>query len=99
MAKLQIPKTTKDFLHSPHLILKIVYLIIGLGFLVIGAILLWIAFTPLPDVNAFIEQKSAASTKIYDRTGQVVLYDLNTDVKRDNIPLASTSPYIREATI
>ena len=71
----------------------------GLGFIGVGGLILWIAFTPLPDVNTFIEQKASASTKIYDRTGQTVLYDLNTDVKRDNVPLASTSPNIQHATI
>jgi hypothetical protein len=56
-----------SFLHNPHPVLKIVFIIIGVCFLGIGALILWIAFTPLPDVNTFIEQKSAASTKIYDR--------------------------------
>jgi 1A family penicillin-binding protein len=88
-----------SFLHNPHPVLKIVFIGVGICFLAFGALILWVAFTPLPDVNTFIEQKSAASTKIYDRTGQTVLYDLNTDVKRDNISLASTSPYIQDATI
>jgi 1A family penicillin-binding protein len=61
--------------------------------------MLWVAFTPLPDVNTFIEQKETASTKIYDRTGQTLLYDMNTNVHRDNVPLASTSPYVQDATI
>ncbi len=88
-----------DHLHDPHPILKILFVLAGVGLIVVAGLLLWIAFTPLPDVNTFIEQKSTASTKIYDRTGQIVLYDLNTDIKRDNVPLASTSPYVQQATI
>jgi 1A family penicillin-binding protein len=88
-----------NHLHDPHPILKIFFVLAGMGLIVVAGLLLWIAFTPLPDVNTFIEQKSTASTKIYDRTGQIVLYDLNTDIKRDNVPLASTSPYVQQATI
>lgn len=94
---------TKSFLykilHDPNPILKVFFVLVGLGLLTIAGLILWVSFTPLPDVNTFIEQKATASTKIYDRTGQTVLYDLNTDLKRTNISLASTSPYVREATI
>jgi 1A family penicillin-binding protein len=89
----------KDFLHNPHPILKLIFVLVGLCFIVLGGFFLWAALTPLPDINAFIEQKSALSTKIYDRTGTTVLYDMNTDVKRTQVPLASTSPYIQDATI
>ena len=89
----------REILHNPHFVLKVFFVLVGLGFIAIGGVILWIAFTPLPDVNTFIEQKATASTKIYDRTGQTVLYDLNTDVKRDNISLASTSINVQNATI
>ncbi len=92
-------KKFSRFLHDPHPLLKVVFVLIGIVLLSAGALLLWVAFTPLPDVNTFIEQKETASTKIYDRTGNTLLYDMNTDVRRDNVPLASTSPYIQDATI
>ncbi|MDR3547897.1 MAG: PBP1A family penicillin-binding protein [Candidatus Pacebacteria bacterium] len=94
-------KTKKQyhFLRNPHPYLKIAFILAGIGLLIVAGILLWIAFTPLPDVNTFIEQQSTASTKIYDRTGKTVLYDLNTNVKRTSVPLASTSPYVQHATI
>jgi 1A family penicillin-binding protein len=85
--------------HEPNFFIKGVLILAGLGFISFGALVLWIALTPLPDVNAFIEQKATASTKIYDRTGQTVLYDMNTDIKRNSVPLASTSPNIQHATI
>ena len=89
----------REFFHNPHPILKVLFVLIGLGLLAFGGLFLWVAFTPLPDVNTFIQQKSTASTKIYDRTGQTLLYDLNTDVRRENVPLASTSPFVQQATI
>ena len=37
--------------------------------------------------------------KIYDRTGQVLLYDYNRDAKRDVVPLTAISPNAIQATI
>jgi 1A family penicillin-binding protein len=93
------PKKRYHLLHNPHPVWKIIFVLVGLGLLATGSMILWIAFTPLPDVNTFIEQQPTASTKIYDRTGTTLLYDLNTNVKHDTVPLASTSPYIQHATI
>ncbi len=92
-------KKIHKMLREPNIFVRILFILTGIGFLSIGAVVLWIALTPLPDVNTFIEQKATASTKIYDRTGQTVLYDLNTDIKRNNVPLASTSENIQHATI
>jgi penicillin-binding protein 1C len=99
LKKMRIKDALNSLLHDPHPVIRVIFVFIGLGFITIAAVILWVAFTPLPDVNTFIEQKATASTKIYDRTGQTVLYDLNTDVKRDNISLASTSLNVQHATI
>lgn len=53
----------------------------------------------MPDLHAFENRKVAQSTKIYDRTGSILLYDVNTDVKRTVVSLASTSPFVQKATI
>jgi 1A family penicillin-binding protein len=95
----RMPKKRYHLLRNPHPVWKIIFILVGLGLLAVGAMILWIAFTPLPDVNTFIEQQPTASTKIYDRTGQTLLYDLNTNVKHETVSLASTSPYIQHATI
>ena len=71
----------------------------GTGLIVISLLLLWVALTPTPDFDSFMNRKISSSTKIFDRTGQTVLYDLNTDVKQQTIPLADISPYIKNASI
>ncbi|MFA6458878.1 MAG: penicillin-binding protein [Candidatus Paceibacterota bacterium] len=68
-------------------------------FLVVGGSALWVATLKMPDLNAFENRKVSQSTKIFDRTGSVLLYDLNTDVKRTIVSLASTSPLVQKATI
>ncbi|MDB5245327.1 MAG: putative penicillin-binding protein [Parcubacteria group bacterium] len=79
--------------------MKLAYIAVGLGFLILGVTILWVAFTPIPALNSFDSRKVAQSTKIYDRTGKTVLYDLNHDVKRNIVPLSEISPNLQHATI
>lgn len=71
----------------------------GTGFFMTGIIILWIALLPTPDLTAFEQRQVVQSTKIYDRTGEVLLYDLSQDVRRSIVPLSDISPYIQNATI
>ncbi|MES2225490.1 MAG: PBP1A family penicillin-binding protein [Patescibacteria group bacterium] len=97
------PKTKESrlgkLLHSPHPVVKAGYVVIGLGFLILGISILWVAFTPIPALNTFDSRKVAQSTKIYDRTGKTVLYDLNHNVKRDVVPLSEIPLNLQHATI
>lgn len=86
-------------IRDPHPVLKVVFFAVGIG-LVLGSLgMLWIAFTPTPDLTSFENRKITESTKIYDRTGTTLLYDLDTDAKRDSVPLTDISPEIKNATI
>jgi len=73
--------------------------IVGAGFIVAAGILLVVAATPVPDIASFADRQVVQSTKIYDRTGQVLLYDYNRDAKRAFSPLARISPHAINATI
>ncbi|MDE2038334.1 MAG: penicillin-binding protein [Patescibacteria group bacterium] len=64
-----------------------------------GLFALWIATLPIPDVQSFENRKVTESTKIYDRTGSILLYDTGTEIRRTVVPLADISPYVQEATI
>ncbi len=64
-----------------------------------GLLLIWIATLDLPNLNNFEERKVAQSTKILDRTGEIVLYDIHGDIKRTVVPLNEISPYLQKATI
>lgn len=89
----------KTTLKDPHPLLKLVYIMGGGALVFAGLTLLWIALSPAPDFQSFLNRKIAVSTKIYDRTGETVLYDLNTDVRRLEVPLESISPYVQKAAI
>lgn len=84
---------------SRHTLLAALLGLFGLGFLVVGAVLITVAITPTPDIGSFAARQVDQSTKIYDRTGQVLLYDYNRDAKRENVSLTNISTNIIHATI
>lgn len=86
-------------LESPHPVLRVLFVLVGAGMLVAGGSILWAAFTPIPDLNSFDSRKIAQSTKIYDREGKTVLYDLNHDVRRNIVELEEISPLLQKAAI
>ncbi|HEV8666551.1 MAG TPA: transglycosylase domain-containing protein, partial [Candidatus Paceibacterota bacterium] len=80
--------------------LRVIAWLVGIFLLITGAFLLWAATLPLPDLNALSQIRVDQSVKLYDRTGQVLLYDLsNSDIQRTSVSLASVSPNIQDAII
>ncbi|MDO8482979.1 MAG: penicillin-binding protein [bacterium] len=69
------------------------------GMLVAGGFFLWISTFTLPDLSSFDTRKISQSTKIYDRTGTVLLYDLNRGVKRTTVPDGKISRNIKNAAV
>lgn len=67
--------------------------------IIVGVAILWVASLRLPDLSSFEQRKVLESTKIYDRTGKVLLYDFNDGVKRTIIPSEEISPLIKKATV
>lgn len=64
-----------------------------------GILLLWAISLPIPDFKAFDQRIVTESTKIYDRTGEILLYDVYRDVKRTRVPFEDISNEIKRATI
>lgn len=82
-----------------HFFITMVLVVVGLGFFIAGGVLIAIAFTPTPDISSFTDRQVNQSTKIYDRTGQVLLYDYNRDARRDVVQLSDVSPNAIQAAI
>ena len=80
-------------------IIASLFVLVGIGFIVLGGILIAVAIAPVPDISSFTNRQVSQSTKIYDRTGQILLYDYNRDAKRDMVTLPEMSPYAIQATI
>lgn len=64
-----------------------------------GILFVWAATLRIPDLESFDERIVRQSTKIYDRTGEVLLFDVHEDVQRTVIPYEQISHHIKNATI
>ncbi len=84
---------------SRHTFLVGFYTIVGTLLVGGGIVLVAIAAVPVPGISSFADRQVDQSTKIYDRTGQVLLYDYNRDARRQLIPLANISPNAIKATL
>ena len=53
----------------------------------------------IPDFNSLQTRKIVESTKIYDRTGEILLYDIHGDIRRTVIPFDKIPQDVKNATI
>ena len=87
--------------HSPvrHALSNLILLgIVGFLF-VTGGIMLWVSTLKIPDLNSFEQRKVAQSTKIYDRTGEILLFDIHENIKRTIVPFKDISRHIKNAAV
>ena len=65
-----------------------------------GLYLTYVYFsTDLPPIDTVADINIPESTKLYDRTGEVVLYEIYKDEKRTVIPSEDIPEAMREATL
>lgn len=82
---------------------KTVWSIVTIGattaLVVAGAVVVWATTISLPDVRNFEDRRVAESTKIFDRTGKVVLYDVHGNVRRTVVDYDKISQHLKNATV
>ena len=76
------------------------FLLLGAGSIIagIGIFILFVRIS-VPQLDGFAQRKVAQSTKIYDRTGKVLLYDIHGEEKRTVIPFENIPLDVKNATI
>ncbi|MEK7642562.1 MAG: transglycosylase domain-containing protein [Patescibacteria group bacterium] len=80
--------------------LKLLALFILGVFFIFGTIFsLWAATFKVPSLESIRERRVVESTKIYDSTGEILLYDTGGNVRRSTIPVENISRHIKNATI
>lgn len=83
-----------------HSLIYDLFLVGVIGFFITtGATLLWVSTLKVPDLQSFDQRKITQSTKIYDRTGEILLFDVHENVKRTIVPLDSISRNIKNAAV
>ncbi|MDE2001198.1 MAG: PBP1A family penicillin-binding protein [Patescibacteria group bacterium] len=75
-------------------------LVLGtLSILAAGLVFFAVILKDLPSPDQFETRQVAQSTKIYDRTGTVLLYEIHGEEKRTTIPFDSIPDTMKQATI
>lgn len=72
---------------------------ISVFILTTGLIIIWLSSLRIPDFHSFENIKIENSTKIYDRTGKILLYDIHQDTKRTDISSEEMGINIKNATV
>jgi len=78
---------------------NLIMFVAGIFILFTGIAVIWVSSLKIPDFHSFEGRKVINSTKIYDRTGEILLYDIHQDIKRTNIPFEKMSANIKNATV
>jgi len=73
--------------------------IISLSFLSLGVIYTVVLIKNLPSPDQFETHEASQSTKIYDRTGKTLLYEIHGEEKRTVVPFSDIPENLRRATI
>lgn len=90
----------KGFIKKHRPAIKTLSILILSGFLILGAIILfWVSSFRVPTSESIRERRVVESTKIFDRTGKILLYDTGGNIRRSIVPIEEISRYIKNATI
>ncbi len=83
--------------------LKVIKVLAIFGFIITISILLysfwWVSRLEVPSISGFETRQVEQSTRIYDRTGKVLLFNIHGDVRRTVVPLDQISRHLRNATV
>ncbi|MCK9379367.1 MAG: PBP1A family penicillin-binding protein, partial [Candidatus Moranbacteria bacterium] len=80
----------------PYRVIFLAVVLTGIGASVFAY---WMSTLKMPDFEAFESRKVIQSTKIYDRTGKILLWDIHQDIRRTSVPLDKISRQLKNATI
>lgn len=92
-------KAVKKLLKSKKFWKNLILLSAGLFILMIATIVIWFSSLRIPDFHSFEDRKVVNSTKIYDRTGEMLLYDIHKDTKRTSMAFEDMGVNIKNATV
>ncbi|MGI6373863.1 MAG: penicillin-binding protein [Patescibacteria group bacterium] len=74
-------------------------LILALLFIIVVTLTIFWFSRGLPNPNQLMDREVAQSTKIYDRTGENIIYEISGEERRTLIELADLPDYVKNATI
>ncbi len=78
---------------------KLLLVIFTVGLLAGGGLALWLVNLKLPDFKTLEGRLITESTKIYDRTGKILLYNAEENIRRRLVPSEDISKHLKNATV
>ena len=95
----RIPKKKHVSRFVRHLTRNLLIIAASIVLVIFGVLLFWIGSFKIPSIESFTERKIVSSTKILDKTEEVVLFDANEDIKRTIIPYQDISLNAKNAIV
>lgn len=95
---MQLFKKAKRLLKK-RWVAEILLVLLALFFLGSGIFIVWVSTLEMPNLDSFETRTVSQSTKIYDRTGKILLYDIHQGVKRDSVPSSAISKNVKNAVV
>lgn len=89
----------KKHLWNKTSLVRVITLLAAIFVFLSALFLLWVSSWRIPALDSFEGRDVSQSTKIYDRTGEILLYDVYQDIKRTVVPFDKISPNIKEAVL
>jgi 1A family penicillin-binding protein len=86
-------------LKNKKLLKNLALLLVSLFVLGSGIVLVLLFSLKIPDFQSIEERKVENSTQIFDRTGEVLLFDIHQDIKRTVVPFEKMGINIKNATV
>lgn len=74
-------------------------MILTLGLFGAGGVSLWLVNLKLPDFKTLEDRLITESTRIYDRTGKILLYNAEENIRRRLVPPEDISKHLKNATV
>ena len=88
----------KNFIKK-HGLRNILIFLFSCGVLLTGILLIWVSMFQIPSLDTIEARKISQSTKIYDNTGKILLFDVYQNTKRTVVPFEDISQNIKAATL
>lgn len=93
-------KKLSSFLFRNKKIKENILLFLGGSFIFLLGLIVIILFSlKIPDFHSFDERRVENSTQIYDKTGEILLFDIHQDVKRTVVPFDQMGTNIKNAVV
>ncbi|MBI5138853.1 MAG: PBP1A family penicillin-binding protein [Candidatus Vogelbacteria bacterium] len=82
-----------------HHLKELAFALLAFILILSGLFMIWVSTLTIPDFNSFNERLITQSTKIYDKTGKILLFDAHQDIQRTVVSGDQISRNIKNATV